>query len=113
MKKTSKSPAGTSHHGHTIRATRQELIDALGQPDAVGDADEKSLYEWHRETENGDVFTIYDWKEYYHHSAEVQLSWHIGGYSSAAALSAQRELQAWLSPPLGEDIYTDAERDTE
>lgn len=109
MKKTNKSTSGTSFHDHTISATRQELIDILGQPDYLGDIEDKSLYEWHRETENGDVFAIYDWKEYYHHSADVQLLWHIGGHGWMATADAKSEILDALNSPTQEDTHVDSD----
>ena len=114
MKKTNKSTSGTSFHQHTITATRQELIDALGEPDYVNGVEEKTQYEWEFETSEGDVFTIYDWKEYYVHDADVQLTWHIGGHSWMITATAKEEIQAALNGvTTAEDAYVDHDDDPE
>lgn len=109
MKKTNKSSAGTSFYNHTVWASRAELTEALGAPTTVGTLEEKVQYEWERETDQGDVFTIYDWKEYAQHSAAARLVWHIGAQSAAAGECALRETESALSALLSEDIYTDAD----
>ena len=114
MKKTSQSINGTSFHGHTIKATRQELIDALGDPHYTDSVDEKSQYEWHFETNDGDVFTIYDWKEYYDHDSNVELNWHIGGHGWMSTATAKEEIGAALSGATkAEDVYVDRDDDPE
>ena len=97
MKRTSKDISGTSFHGITVTATRAELIDAIGQPDCMGSIEDKSQYDWFCETEDGNVFTIYDWKEYYPHTEDVEITWHIGARSWAHASQAKSELQYQLT----------------
>lgn len=97
MKRTTKSVNGTSFHGITVAATRRELISAIGQPDCASSVEEKSQYDWFCETEDGDVFTIYDWKEYYPHAEDVLIKWHIGARSWAIASQAAAELQVQLT----------------
>lgn len=118
MKKTSQSINGTSFHGHTIKATRQELIDALGDPHYTDSVDEKSQYEWHFETNDGHVFTIYDWKEYYDHDSNVELNWHIGGHGWMSTATAKEEIVHALANAsealaVGEDTYVDHDDDPE
>lgn len=56
---------GTSFYGLRLNATPNELISALGDPHYEDNSvDEKTSLEWDFETEDGLVFTIYDWKEY-------------------------------------------------
>lgn len=118
MKKTSQSINGTSFHGITIRATRQELIDALGDPHYTDSADEKTQYEWHFETDDGQVFTIYDWKEHYNHDANVELIWHIGGHSWMSTATAKEEIGNALACAtealaIGENTYVEDADDPE
>lgn len=64
LKKTN-NYCGTSFYGLLLTATPNELISALGDPHYEDDSvDEKVSLEWDFETEDGLVFTIYDWKEY-------------------------------------------------
>ena len=64
-KKTNSSVNGTSFHDVAILASVQDLIKALGEPTIQDNTGEDKVnFEWDCETEEGDVFTIYDWKEY-------------------------------------------------
>ena len=62
MKKTNKTANGTSFHDVTITATPQQLITILGEPNN-NSGDGKVNMEWVGENNNGDLITIYDWKE--------------------------------------------------
>jgi len=100
MKKSNKELGGTSFHGVTIRSTRRDLIDAIGEPDCLGDITDKTQYEWICETDAGDVFTIYDWKEYYSHDEDVEIEWHIGAHSYIVSSQARYELVYMLNNTL-------------
>ena len=69
---------------HTITATLNELINALGEPHFTDiDEDSDIQYEWRFKIENeGSVFSIYDWKEYHEIERDEKIEWHIGGISS-------------------------------
>ena len=97
MRNTTHSANGTSFHGHTVSATLEQLIQVCGQPHAWGSADEKSQYDWYMETEDGKVFTIYDWKEYREIDEDEVIQWHIGALDSYKAACGQRELEKALS----------------
>lgn len=97
MKRTNKDISGTSFHDITVTATRAELIDAIGQPDCEGSIEDKSQYDWFCETEDGNVFTIYDWKEYYPHAEDVQITWHIGAHSWMVSSQAKEELMQLIN----------------
>ena len=68
---------------HTITATLNELINALGEPHFTDiDEDSDIQYEWRFKIENeGSVFSIYDWKEYHEIERDETIEWHIGGIS--------------------------------
>lgn len=56
---------GTSWFGLELIATPQEIINALEEPHYIDEeGGDKTTMEWDYETEDGLVFTIYDWKEY-------------------------------------------------
>ena len=96
MKRSSKT-AGTSFYNTILKATPQELIDALGKPhyfDNTGMS--KTNMEYNLETSNGIHFTIYDWKEYREYSNDELIEWHIGGHQSKDAIKGMKELEAAL-----------------
>ena len=93
MKKTSKSTSGTSFQRVTISATVEDLRKILGEPDYEhSDGSDKTNIEWEMETESGEVFTVYDWKEYRRISEHETIEWHIGSISTAISWQAQDEI---------------------
>ena len=97
MINTSKNADGTSFHNDTFRATVSELRQILGVPYAVSnDGRDKVNFDWVMETEDGEVFTVYDWKEYRPLSEDEIIEWHIGGHSSLVTMKASREINAAL-----------------
>ena len=93
MKITNSSTNGTSFHGVTIKASVNDLISILGEPtiqDNTGD--DKFNFLWDCETEDGDVFTIYDWKEYRKLDLDETIEWYIGAHSKSVSNTAFDEL---------------------
>ena len=64
MKKTYKDVVGTSFYNVTLESSVRDLINVLGEPYDNNTGDDKVNFEWEMETDNGDIFTVYDWKEY-------------------------------------------------
>ena len=65
MKKTFKEIGGTSFHDTVLNCSVTTLRKVLGEPEYDGNTgDDKINFEWEMETNDGDVFTVYDWKEY-------------------------------------------------
>ena len=93
MIKTSKSLDGTSFHFDTVKCSKQQLVDLFGEPDYRGDIEDKVQNEWGMELSNGDVFTIYDWKEYREYSREAMIEWHIGGHSKTVTSQAKQLIE--------------------
>ena len=96
-KKTYQSTDNTSFHGVVIRATINQLISAFGEPtihDNTGE--DKVNYEWDMETDEGEVFTIYDWKYYRPLSSDEFVTWHIGAKSKAVSYDAENEIRKAL-----------------
>ena len=92
-KLTEKSAIGTSFHDITITTTPQKLIDALGEPQFGNNSgQDKPNFDFVCETEDGDVFTIYDWKEYRPLKMDEIVDFHIGGKSKFITMTAQTEL---------------------
>ena len=97
-KLSNQSISGTSFHNSTITASVNELIAAIGEPQyQSNDGQDKVNFEWDCETEDGDVFTIYDWKEYRPISRDEQIEWHIGGNSGYQTSIAAEEVEQLLN----------------
>jgi hypothetical protein len=93
-----KDTNGTSFHGHTIRASVKDLIAVCGEPLYVcNDHYEKVQYEWVLETNAGDIFTIYDWKEYRFFDESEIIEWHIGAHNGLIASDGLLELAQVLN----------------
>lgn len=98
MKKTNKECTGTSFHGTVIKATVNDLIEVCGEADfADNDGEDKVNFEWEMENNNGNVFTIYDWKEYRPIAKDGLIEWHIGGRDLADTEQGKDELQQALN----------------
>lgn len=92
-KKTNSSTNGTSFYDVTIKASVNQLINVFGEPDYDGNTGEDKVnFEWEMETEDGEVFTIYDWKEYRMIDVNEEIEWHIGANSKMASLDAKDEI---------------------
>ena len=98
MKRSDKEVDGTSFHNHTFKASKTQLVEAIGKPDWVDETPEdKTQNEWICETDDGDVFAIYDWKEYRVYGDDEMIEWHIGGHSGRVTRQAQREIEIRLN----------------
>ena len=98
MKKTEKSANGTSFHDVTIKTTVNELTRVLGEPSYTGDfSEDKVTVEWVCERENGDVITIYDWKEYRSIGKDEKIEFHLGGLRKIHTLNGKEELVTLLN----------------
>ena len=93
MKITKSSTNGTSFHDVVIKASVNDLISILGEPSYQNNTgDDKVNFEWDCETEDGDVFTIYDWKEYRPVGKDEVIEFHIGAHSKSVSNVAFDEL---------------------
>ena len=94
MQRTFRSIGGTSFHNTTIKCSVSTLTKVLGEPDYSGnDGEDKVNFEWNMETDNGDVFTVYDWKEYRSLNENEMIQWHIGGTDRTITEQAAREIR--------------------
>lgn len=91
-KKTYQDVNGTSFHGVVIRATVDQLTKAFGEPYDNNSGEDKVNFEWDMETDEGEVFTIYDWKEYRPLQRDEYVTWHIGAKSKSDSNVAEREV---------------------
>lgn len=106
MKSTNKTPNGTSYWSNNITATVTQLKAILGEPVFCdNDGSDKVNFEWNLETDNGDVFTVYDWKEYRPISEDEIIVWHIGGINGSVTIQAQSEVNAALTTPPKESTH--------
>ena len=97
MKITDKIANGTSFYNHTFTATVDDLRNVLGQPQfESNDGEDKNNFDWIMETEDGTVFTVYDWKEYRRLEEDEVIEWHIGGRSGADTEKALLEIREAL-----------------
>jgi hypothetical protein len=92
-KLTNSSLNGTSFHDVTIKTSVEELIQAIGEPQHKDNTGEDKVnFAWNCETKEGDVFSIYDWKEYREISEFEEIEFHIGAHSKSVSNVALEEL---------------------
>ena len=95
--KTNKSADGTSFHGVTFKASVNQITSSFGEPtihDNTGE--DKTNFEWEMETNEGEVFTIYDWKEYRKLDLNEKIVWHIGSMEALGSKKALKEIMQSL-----------------
>jgi hypothetical protein len=98
MKQTNKDANGTSFHEDTVFATVADLRKVLGEPQhEQNDGSDKVNFDWAMETKEGEVFTVYDWKEYRSLREDEIIEWHIGGHSGLVTYRAVNELAEALN----------------
>ena len=88
-KKTEKSADFTSFHGTVINSIINELTRSIGEPQYDAGRDDcgfDKITEWTCETKDGDVFTIYDWKEDRLFDEDDIIEFHIGGHSEEISI---------------------------
>lgn len=90
MKPTKKSTEGTSHQNITFIASVNELTKIMGLPRLLNDTP-YSNYEWEMETDNGNVFTVYDFNKGKFNDNEA-VTWNIGAFSMSDSLEAKSEI---------------------
>lgn len=98
MKKTTRTSNGTSFYGDTFSASVRDLYQILGEPKYTDNTGEnKTNFDWTMETDSGDVFTIYNWKEYRILEETEIIEWHIGGHSGNVTEQALNEIATKLN----------------
>lgn len=89
--------SGSSFHQDIIFATPNELRYILGEPDwDSNDGADKVNMEWYRQMPDGNVFTVYDYKEYRVLHPNEQVEWHIGGHDRFSTHLAKQLLSEAL-----------------
>jgi hypothetical protein len=93
MKPTLQSTAGTSFFNDVFLASVNDLRKIAGVPsNQHNDGKDKVNFEWKMETEDGEVFTIYDWKEYRVIDEDELIEWHIGAHNEYTSDLALNEI---------------------
>jgi len=93
MKQTNKSANGTSFHDTTFTASVAAVRQILGQPQCEqNDGRDKVNFDWTMETDDGTIFTVYDWKEYRALQEDEIIEWHVGGKSRSDTGKALTEI---------------------
>ena len=95
-RKTNQNPSGTSFHDTVIYTTVNELLNLFPDSYSDGDGGYKVYHEFTLETDDGDVFTIYDWKEYEDRGKYTEIEFHIGGFNRRITEQAREELEEML-----------------
>ena len=97
MKATKQSVNGTSFHDVTIRTRPIDLINVAEKLGAdfeeCNTGEDKVNFDFEFETSKGDVFTIYDWKEYRELDEDENVTFHIGAENRIISQTAKRELE--------------------
>lgn len=88
-------PSGTSFHGVYLKCSMRKLMKAMGEP--IDEVCSKINYEWRGTTDDGKIFTVYDWKGSRPKMDQV-IEWHIGGHSKEVTERAREEIlrKIWL-----------------
>ena len=88
---------GSSFHNDIIFATPNELRHILGEPTfETNDGADKINMEWCMEMLDGNMFTVYDYKEYHVLHPNEQVEWHIGGHDRFSTQLAKTLLREAL-----------------
>ena len=96
-RRTYQSTDLTSFHGDVIRTSVDQLRKTFGYPDMENNTGEDKVnFEWGLETNEGEVFTIYDWKEGRPLKSDEIVTWHIGARNKTISNVAERELRKAL-----------------
>lgn len=93
MKNTTKSTCGTSFLSDTILTSIEQLEKINLFPNyEENDGEDKVNFEFDCETEQGEPFTIYDWKLYRPIERDEMIEFHIGTFTREASKRAKSEL---------------------
>ena len=88
---------GSSFHNDIIFATPNELRHVLGEPTfETNDGADKVNMEWCMQMNDGNMFTVYDYKEYHVLHPNEQVEWHIGGHDRFSTHLAKQLLSEAL-----------------
>jgi len=95
---TNKTADGTSFYFVVFFATPKKLKELF--PNSYyeqNNGKDKTNFDFTLETKSGNVFTIYDWKQYRKLKMNEIVEWHIGGENEAICLEAKSEILELLN----------------
>jgi len=89
---------GTSFHDTTVNAIPSTLIERLGEP-REGSSDGKVQLTWSFSDDDGNVFTLYDWKEYDINVKEstTSIEFHVGSRTPDLEYDFEKWLKSQIS----------------
>ena len=93
IKKTTKSTAETTFHGTTIKTSIERLKKLF--PDSYienNNGEDKINFKFSLELDSGDVFTVYDWKQYHPLQETEEIAFNIGGENVFVTETAKNEI---------------------
>jgi hypothetical protein len=97
LRYTTKNANGTSFHGSVITTTAGKLKKLFPVSyDESNDGKDKCNYDFTLEDEEGNVVTIYDWKEYRPIGDDETIDFHIGGMTQKITNRAKNTLLQML-----------------
>ena len=80
---------GTSYHGYEIQCSLNEIVSVFGKQHYTSPKFEKAQNEWLLETSEGNIVTIYDWKQHRNFGDDEVISWHIGSHGRQVSRLAE------------------------
>lgn len=94
---TRKTASGTSFHGTTITTTPRKLVELFPQSySEQNNGENKTNFDFTLVNSEGQVFTVYDWKEYRPIGMNEQIEFHIGGLDKSVTELSKRDLLKML-----------------
>lgn len=94
MKLSNKKPKGLSFNRTKITSTVLNLIQILGNPQyAKNDGNKETNFEWICELDSGEVFKIYDWKEFKSLDFDEPITFRIDGINQLITDIAKEEIE--------------------
>lgn len=89
----------TSFHDVTLKARLRDLITLFPESyKNYGNLGEgKVNFSFTLETDEGVVFTIYDWKEYRPITLDEEIEWNIGGHGFSSDYDGKLEVEAMIA----------------
>jgi hypothetical protein len=82
--------------------TANELVEALGE-NHMGESDKVTM-EWHFEDEDGNIATLYDYKENAQSYPTAQIRWSVGGFDEDTAI----RFHEWLKEKVKNSVTCDS-----
>jgi len=94
--KNFKGTWSSSFHGHEVLTTPKKMIALAEKHDAKfwngNTGEDKSNFDFEFLNKDGNLFTVYDWKEYRKLSLNERVDFHIGAATSKVARESYYEL---------------------